>query len=78
MREPDVSVGPVTEAGAARAPAAALVAAELQDRLDAVLAGLDGLEERPVEEHVPLLEAAHTVLREALEGPLPRPTSSTG
>ena len=51
--------------------------AEVRDRLARVLAGLDGLSERPLSEQVALLDAAHTGLREALDvsHPSPRPTS---
>lgn len=34
-----------------------------------VLASLDGLEERPVTEHVAVFERAHEALRSALDGP---------
>jgi hypothetical protein len=34
-----------------------------------VLASLDGLEHRPVADHVPVFEAAHLRLREALAHP---------
>jgi len=68
--DPDVaSVEPV---------APGLLVGDVQGRLDAALAGLDELKERPVSEHVALLEAAHTVLRETLEGPAPQPTTSSG
>ncbi len=50
--------------------------------VDAVLASLDGLEDRPVDEHVAVFEAAHEALRGALSdasrqpGP-PRPQPPT-
>ena len=38
------------------------------DRVDAVVRSLDSLEGRPAEEHVPVFEAAHRDLRDALRG----------
>ena len=37
------------------------------ERVDAVLASLDGLDERPVSEHAAVFEQAHEQLRAALE-----------
>ena len=39
------------------------------EQVDAALASLDGLEERPVDEHVAVLEQAHAALRDALSRP---------
>jgi hypothetical protein len=36
------------------------------DRVDAVLASLSDLDDRPVAEHVPVFESAHDRLRDAL------------
>ena len=47
------------------------VPTEVRDRLAAVLAALSGLSERPLGEHVALLDAAHTELREVLDVPQP-------
>jgi hypothetical protein len=38
-------------------------------RVDAILATLTALEDRPVDDHVELFEAAHAVLRDVLSGP---------
>lgn len=40
-------------------------------RVDEVLGTLDRLDELPVDQHVPVLEAAHVALREALSGAVP-------
>ena len=37
------------------------------DRVDAVVVGVEGLDERPVEEHVAVFERAHEQLRQALD-----------
>ena len=42
--------------------------------VDAVLASLEGLEDRPVSEHVEVFEHAHEQLRRALDAPATRPT----
>lgn len=39
------------------------------EAVDEVLASLEGLEERPLEEHVAVFERAHERLRGALDGP---------
>jgi hypothetical protein len=39
------------------------------EQVDTALASLDGLEERPVDEHVAVLEQAHAALRDALSRP---------
>ena len=45
--------------------------------VDEVLAGLDGLEDRPVSEHVAVFEQAHQRLRRVLDGnPDPSPDTS--
>ena len=38
------------------------------ERVDRVLASLDGIEERSVHEHVAVFEDAHAALRRALDG----------
>lgn len=43
--------------------------------VDAVLASLEGLDERPVAEHVAVFEAAHEALRGALADAGGRPTA---
>lgn len=43
-------------------------APDVEGRLAARLASLELLDERPVSEHIMLLEAAHEVLRETLDG----------
>lgn len=50
------------------------------ESVDAVLATVEELEDRPVEEHVGVFEAAHEGLRRALDSqPTPTPTmTSTG
>ena len=37
------------------------------DRVDAVVVDVEGLDERPVEEHVAVFERAHEQLRQALD-----------
>jgi hypothetical protein len=44
--------------------------------VDAVVASLDGLEDRPVDEHVAVFEAAHDALRGALADAANAPTAS--
>lgn len=39
------------------------------ERVDSVIAAIDGLEGRPVEEHVAAFERAHDELRRALDSP---------
>jgi hypothetical protein len=39
-----------------------------EDRVDAVIASVEELAERPVEEHVEVFEQAHDELRRALDG----------
>jgi hypothetical protein len=39
------------------------------EEVDEVLTSLDGLDERPVEEHPAVFEHAHERLRQALDGP---------
>lgn len=41
------------------------------DRVDSVIAAIEGLEGRPVEEHVAAFEQAHDELRRALDGSPP-------
>ena len=41
--------------------------------VDDVLGTLEGLDDLPVEEHLPIFEAAHEQLREALDGAEPSP-----
>jgi hypothetical protein len=44
------------------------------DRVDAVVVDVEGLDERPVEEHVAVFERAHEQLRQALDDrPVSRP-----
>jgi len=38
------------------------------DDVDTVIAAVQGLEERPLEEHVGVFETAHELLRRALDG----------
>jgi len=38
------------------------------DNVDTVIAAVEGLEERPLEEHVGVFETAHELLRRALDG----------
>jgi hypothetical protein len=38
------------------------------DDVDTVIAAVEGLEERPLEEHVGVFETAHELLRRALDG----------
>ena len=38
------------------------------DSVDGVIAAVEGLEERPLEEHVGVFETAHELLRRALDG----------
>ena len=40
-----------------------------QPRVDAVIEAIEQLEERPIEEHVGVLETAHAELRRALDTP---------
>lgn len=42
-----------------------------QPRVDAVIAAVEQLEERPIEEHVGVFEAAHEELRRALDATEP-------
>ena len=47
------------------------------DNVDTVIAAVEGLEERPLEEHIGVFETAHELLRRALdgqEGPAAPPT----
>ncbi len=46
------------------------------DTVDAVLASLEGLEDRPVDEHVAVFEAAHDALRGALADAGRNPTGA--
>ena len=39
-----------------------------EDRVDAVIASIEGLVDRPVDEHVAVFEQAHDELRRALDG----------
>lgn len=39
------------------------------EAVDSVLADLEGLDDKPVEEHVAVFERAHEQLRSALDGP---------
>jgi hypothetical protein len=41
------------------------------DNVDTVIAAVQGLEERPLEEHVGVFETAHELLRRALDGQEP-------
>ena len=41
------------------------------DNVDTVIAAVEGLEERPLEEHVGVFETAHELLRRALDGQEP-------
>jgi hypothetical protein len=41
--------------------------------VDEVIIAVEGLEERPIEEHVGVFEAAHEQLRRALDDPAPGP-----
>ena len=41
------------------------------DHVDTVLAAVEGLEERPLEEHIGVFETAHELLRRALDGQEP-------
>ena len=41
------------------------------DDVDIVIAAVQGLEERPLEEHVGVFETAHELLRRALDGQEP-------
>ena len=41
------------------------------DRVDSVIAAIEGLESRPVDEHVPAFEQAHDELRRALDASPP-------
>jgi len=41
------------------------------DDVDTVIAAVQGLEERPLEEHVGVFETAHELLRRALDGQEP-------
>ena len=41
------------------------------DDVDTVIAAVEGLEERPLEEHVGVFETAHELLRRALDGQEP-------
>jgi hypothetical protein len=43
------------------------------DRVDEVVATVDGLDDRPVEEHVAVFGHAHDELRRALDAPLGDP-----
>ena len=44
------------------------------DRVDAVVVDVEGLDERPVEDHVGVFERAHEQLRQALDDrPVPPP-----
>lgn len=46
--------------------------------VDEVLRSLDGLQQRPVEEHVAVFEAAHEALRAALTDAGDRPSGPAG
>ncbi len=48
------------------------------ESVDAVLAAVEQLEERPVEEHVALFETAHESLRRALDSQPPATTTPAG
>ncbi len=50
-------------------PASAAPAETGHERVDAVVRSLDSLDGRPAEEHVPVFEAAHRDLRDALSSP---------
>jgi hypothetical protein len=41
------------------------------DNVDTLIAAVEGLEERPLEEHVGVFETAHELLRRALDGKEP-------
>jgi hypothetical protein len=41
------------------------------DDVDTVIAAVQGLEERPLEEHIGVFETAHELLRRALDGQEP-------
>jgi hypothetical protein len=41
------------------------------DNVDTVIAAVEGLEERPLEEHIGVFETAHELLRRALDGQEP-------
>jgi hypothetical protein len=41
------------------------------DDVDTVIAAVQGLEERPIEEHIGVFETAHELLRRALDGQEP-------
>lgn len=43
------------------------------DAVDAVVASVEALEQRPLEEHVAVFEAAHEQLRRALDAPAAEP-----
>jgi hypothetical protein len=63
-----------------RAPMAEPASMELtgNDAVDGVLRSLEGLEDRPVEEHVAVFETAHETLRAALAEAADRPGGATG
>lgn len=48
------------------------------DAVDGVLRSLDGLDDKPVDEHVEVFESAHETLRAALADAGDRPSGPTG
>jgi hypothetical protein len=46
------------------------------DRVDEVIEAVEGLEERPIEEHVGVFETAHEELRRALDAPQHAPADT--
>ena len=62
----DLDLGPDLEPD--QAPEAERVRTGMAE-IDEVIAAVEGLEERPIEEHVGVFEAAHDRLRRALDHP---------